>query len=93
MDKVWDMMKRVVQDVTPRCFASSSKWMELPFAERKKKTVEERFGRGKWGFGTRHVKSDIFIGNQMKTLSRRLIIGLWGSAETPCCLQTGEGHW
>lgn len=39
MDKVWDMMKRVVQDVTPRCFASSSKWMELPFAERKKKKL------------------------------------------------------
>lgn len=85
--------KRVVQDVTPRCFASSSKWMELPFAERKKKNCGGTVWGGKWGFSTGHVKSDIFIGNQMKTLSRRLIIGLWGSAETPCHLQTGEGHW
>lgn len=49
MDKVWDMMKRVVQDVTPRCFASSSKWMELPFAERKKKLWRNGLGGGNGG--------------------------------------------
>lgn len=31
--------KRIVQDATPRCFASAIKWMELPFVERKKKKL------------------------------------------------------
>lgn len=49
MDKVWDMMKRVVQDVTPRCFACASKCMELPFAERKKKNCGGTVWEGEMG--------------------------------------------